>query len=258
MTATVEQSSRWLPLRTPGSTGLPLFCFPHAGAGASAYRSWVGRLPGVEVLPVQAPGREARLREPAYEQLGPMVEELATVVLDAVDGGPYALYGHSLGALVAFETLRKIRRRGATEPAHLIVSGCAAPQCPVEDGPPVTGMSQAELARMLGKLGGTPAWLLSDPELLQMILPAVRADFSVKETYRYVEQAPISVPLTVLASTADPRAAHHLQERWRELTAAEFRLHTLTGGHFAVLEQHERTHQHLGHALAAALGATAG
>ena len=233
-----------------GRGGLPLFCFPHAGAGASAFRGWLGRLPGVEVLAVQPPGREARLREAPFEQMAPLVQELAAVILATAGSRPYALYGHSLGALVAFETLREIRRRGDTEPVQLIVSGCVAPHLSFDDGPPVTGMSQQRLTEMLRELGGTPAMLLADPELLQMVLPAIRADFSVKETYQYVSEAPLSVPVTVLSSSDDPRAPHETQQQWRDQTLAGFSLHSLAGGHFAVFEQQELTLSRLVGALA--------
>ncbi|MGD0607253.1 MAG: thioesterase domain-containing protein [Streptosporangiaceae bacterium] len=122
-----EATSRWVPLlgRTQPDT-LPLFCLPHAGAGASAFRTWPDCLPGVLVLPVQPPGRESRFREAPYERMGPLVAELAAIMLGVAGSRPYAVYGHSLGALVAFETLREIRRRGGTEPVHLFVSGCVA------------------------------------------------------------------------------------------------------------------------------------
>jgi medium-chain acyl-[acyl-carrier-protein] hydrolase len=151
------------------------------------------------------------------------------------------LYGHSLGALVAFETLREIRRRGDTEPVRLIVSGCVAPHLRYDDGPPVTGMSQQRLVEMLAELGGTPAMLLADPELLQLVLPAIRADFSVKESYQYRSEAPLTVPITVLASTDDPRAPGPAQQAWREQTLAGCAVHTLAGGHFAVFERSELT-----------------
>ncbi|MGX6606770.1 thioesterase II family protein [Micromonosporaceae bacterium Da 78-11] len=247
----MDSTSRWLPLQAHADQGgLPLFCLPHAGGGASAYRTWLGQVPGVSVLPLQPPGREARLRDKPYERMQPLVEELATVVLGRAGGLPYAVYGHSLGGLVAFELLREIRRRGGPDPVHLIVSGCAAPHLTVDDGPPVTGMTLPNLVEMLRRLGGTPEWLLADPAVLDMILPAVRADFSVKETYRHRPDTPLGVPITVLSSTDDPRARHEAQLRWGELTSAGCAVHTLNGGHFAVFEQLGPTHRR----LAAALG----
>jgi surfactin synthase thioesterase subunit len=249
MTVT-QVSTSWVPLRSPADAGLPLFCLPHAGGGASAYRTWLGRLPGVSVLPVQLPGREARLRHLPYERMEPLVTDLAEVVLGVAGEGPYAVYGHSLGALVAFELVREVRRRGGAAPVQLFVSGCVAPHVTFDDGPPVLGMTRAELVAMLRDLGGTPEWLLADPGVLEMILPAVRADFSVKETYRYAPEAPLTTPVTVLASTDDPRASAPMQQLWAEQTLGGCRVHTLVGGHFAVFEQSETTFGYLTAALA--------
>lgn len=256
---TDEQRSCWLPMRSqsraadPGA--LPVFCLPHAGGSASAYRPWLGQLPGAAVLPVQPPGRETRLRDTTFTAMDPLVAELAPIVVDEAAGGPYAVYGHSLGALVAFELVRRIRALGAPEPVHLFLSGCAAPDRCANDGPRVLGMSEPEVAEMLRKLGGTPAWLLDDPDMRSMIMPAVRADFSVKETYVHRDEPPLSTPITVLASTADPRAEHSLQGGWRTQTTGGFELHTLAGGHFAVFEQAALTHKYLLEGLRPWLGA---
>jgi surfactin synthase thioesterase subunit len=246
-----EATSRWIPLLARAQPGaLPLFCLPHAGAGSSAFRTWPDGLPGVAVLPVQPPGRESRLREAPYERMGPLAAELAAIMLGAAGARPYAVYGHSLGALVAFETLREIRRRGGPAPVHLFVSGCVAPQDTCNDGPSIATAPLPALVRKLRELGGTPEWLLRDPTVLEMILPAVRADLSVKESYVYLPEQPLAVPVTVIASTSDPQAPRELQDRWRDQTTAAFRLHTLAGGHFAVFEQASATHRHVADALA--------
>ncbi len=246
-----DAAARWLPSLARAQPGaLPLFCLPHAGGGASAFRAWAGSVPGVAVLPVQPPGRETRLREPPYERMEPLAAELASVILAVAGSRPYAVYGHSLGALVAFETLREVRRRGGPDPAHLFVSGCVPPQYACGDGESIATAPLATLVRKLRELGGTPDWLLSDPTVLEMIVPPIRADFSVKESYAYRPEPPLDVPVTVLASTGDPRAPHEMQDRWRDQTTAAFRLHTLGGGHFAVFEQAALTQRYLAAALA--------
>lgn len=246
--------TRWLPMRArTNADALPLFCLPHAGGGASAFRTWLYRVPGVAVLPVQPPGRESRFRESPYERMGPLVQDLATVVLDAVDQAGdrrYAVYGHSLGALTAFELLREVRRRGAAEPVHLFVSGCVAPQLVYDDGPPIAAAPLPDLVRMLRRLGGTPEWLLSDQSAMEMILPAIRADFGIKESYVYTAEPPLDVPVTVLSSSEDARAPDGLQELWRDQTTAAFRRHCVPGGHFAVFEQAALAQGHLASALA--------
>jgi surfactin synthase thioesterase subunit len=240
----------WLPMRDLGEPyGLPLFCLPHAGGGASAFRTWLGKIPGVEVLPVQPPGRETRLREKPYEDMDSLIDDVAAMIVEVTAGRPYAVYGHSLGALTAFETVRKLREWAAPAPVHLVVSGSPAPQKSKDNGPQVSRMTQPQLVEMLRRLGGTPEALLADPELLQMILPAVRADFAVREAYRYRAEPPLHVPITVVASSHDPQAAHRVQTKWDKQTTAGFELHTLHGGHFAVFEQPELTHRHLKDAL---------
>lgn len=247
---------RWLPFRTmtgaePGA--LQLYCLPHAGGAASAFRTWQGKVPGVAVQPVQPPGRESRHREQPYLGMPELVSDLADAVLEDVEtsaaGRRYALYGHSLGAIVAFELVREIRRRGGPRPVHLFVSGSDAPHLTYEGGPPVGKMNRDEVAALLRRLGGTPEWLLADPEALEMILPAVRADFTVKETYVYHDEPLLDVPISALLSNADPRIAPERAAGWRDQTSGHYAVHPFDGGHFAVFEQASRTQQIVAEAL---------
>lgn len=243
---TTAVASRWLPF--PATAGnVRLYCLPHAGGSASAFRSWMGRLPGVTVCPVQPPGRETRQRDTPHTSMTSYVEDLADFVLSAE--GPYAVYGHSLGALVGFELVREIARRGAELPVHLVVSGSPAPQWRTPDDPIVAGMGDAEIVSLLRTLGGTPEVFLDDPRVLRLILPPIRADLTVKNTYGYVAGPPLELPVTALASTGDVRASVESVLAWREQTVRPFRAHVLEGGHFAVLEQEDVTLAHLATAL---------
>lgn len=238
---------RWLPFGVPAGD-VRLYCLPHAGGSASAYRSWVGRIDGVAVCPLQPPGRESRLKDAPHVRMEPMVAEITDVILSQ-DTMPYALYGHSLGALIGFEVVREIRRRGGAAPVHFFASGCPAPDYR-ESTKPVSAMTDAQVVDLLRKLGGTPEWVLADQSVLAMILRPFRADFSVKETYEYQPEPPLSTPITVIAGTDDPRAGIETMADWREQTTAPYRLHTVTGGHFAVLERPEVTHKIIAEALA--------
>jgi surfactin synthase thioesterase subunit len=256
MTTVVEAAptASWLPFaEQPGCDGVRLYCLPHAGGSASAYRSWFGRLGPVSVRPVQPPGRETRLRDTPYDRMDRLVPDLADAVLaDTSPAGgtrPYAVYGHSLGALVGFELVREIRRRGGPMPLHLFVSGCAAPDAPDDGEPPVAGMTQDQVVALLRRIGGTPEWMLTDPTVLRMILPPFIADFSVRDSYAYRPQPPLNVPITALAATDDPRAGTADVAGWRDQTTGRFTAHTLTGGHFAVLEQAAVTHRYIDRAL---------
>jgi surfactin synthase thioesterase subunit len=247
----MTSATTWFPFVR--QTGEPpdapaLYCLSHAGAGASVYRDWLGAVPGFAVLPVQLPAREGRFQDPPYLRMPALVSDLADLVV--AEGRRYAVYGHSFGALVAFELLRELRRRQAPDPLHLFVSGFVAPHHDMDDDVPVMGMDEAQLVDLLRELGGTPEWLLRDPAAVGMVLPAVRADFEVKETYEYRAEPPLTVPVTAFASTADPRVRHDQVACWREQTDGEFRFHLFSGGHFAVFEQAARTHRYLAAALA--------
>jgi medium-chain acyl-[acyl-carrier-protein] hydrolase len=178
-----------------------------------------------------------------------LVEDLADALLaDLADSADprYAVYGHSLGALIGFELVHEIRRRGGPAPVRLVVSGAAAPQwTPPEPDPTETDLSDPQIIDLLRKLGGTPEIFLSDPRVLRMIMPPIRADLQVKSTYRYAPQPPLDLPITALASTEDLRAPQESMAAWREQTVRRFTLHTLTGGHFAVLEQSDTVLAHL-------------
>jgi medium-chain acyl-[acyl-carrier-protein] hydrolase len=243
---------RILPFGVPAGTPR-LFCLPHAGAGASVFRPWIDQLPGIAVCPMQPPGREGRTPEPPHQRMAPLADEFAATLLQAAAGGPYAVYGHSLGALVAYETVRRVRDLGGPAPVHLFVSGCGAPDRTVEPGPRVSAMSEAQIAALLSRLGGTPDWLLAEPALLRMILPPFRADFVVKETYEHRAGPPLDVPVTALAATADPRVEPGEMDGWGRHTTGPFRRLTLAGGHFAVLEQPAVTHRHIAAGLARAV-----
>lgn len=240
-------AGRWLPFPvTEGSRRL--YCLPHAGGSASAFRSWIGRLEDVSVCPLQPPGRETRQGEAPHTSMAALASELASFILDDAPG-PYAVYGHSLGALVGFEVVQEIRRRSGVLPTRLIVSGCPAPQWVSPEDPTVDVLSDDQIVALLRSLGGTPELFLSDPRVLRMILPPIRADLTVKNTYRYAPAPPLEIPITALAAASDARASVESMLAWRDQTVRGFRAHRFPGGHFAVLEEESRTLAHLASAL---------
>jgi surfactin synthase thioesterase subunit len=242
MPAVVRAPSRWLPYPAAGGP-VRLYCLPHAGGSASAFRPWIGRLDGATVLPVQPAGRETRLRDAPHTSMDALAAELAEVLLADAAGDPYAVYGHSLGALVGYEVVHRIEALGGPPPVHLLVSGCAAPQWPTHADPATTegALSDERIVALLRSLGGTPEVFLADPRVLRMILPPLRADLTVKDTYRYRPRPPLAVPITAIASTDDPRAGVDSMTAWRDQTIRRARTHVLPGGHFAVLEQADTT-----------------
>ncbi|MFG1744435.1 thioesterase domain-containing protein [Micromonospora chalcea] len=206
-----------------------LFCLPYAGAGASAFRRWASEFgESVDVTPVQLPGRENRITEdPRFS-----VAEVADAIASRADR-PYAIYGHSMGGRLGFDVVRELRRTGRPLPLRLYVGGARAPH--VRTPGPFDGLSRAsddELLRRLGEGGGLPAELLDHPELVELLLPLLRADFGRVDDYRHVPGEPLPVPIVAFAGRTDRAVTRDQNAAWAEHTAAGFTLHELDGGHF--------------------------
>ncbi|MCZ4603611.1 thioesterase domain-containing protein [Streptomyces sp. Lzd4kr] len=239
----------WLPYGTRPEAGTRLLCLPHAGAGAATYRSWgQGLPPEIAACPVQPPGRERRYGEEPFASVEPLAKELAGVIADSVRA-PYAVFGHSTGALCAFETLRELRRIDGPMPVHLFVSGRCAPQTPLTRHD-LASMDLVELADLLRQLGGTPEEVLAEPDLLALLQPLLVADFSVNQGYAYTVEPSLDVPITAFAGIDDRGADVALTEPWAIHTAQQFALHALPGGHFAIFESAVTVHSHIAAALA--------
>ncbi|MDX2939098.1 thioesterase II family protein [Streptomyces ipomoeae] len=217
---------------------LRLLCFPHAGAGASAYQSWAPGLPDrVEVLPVRLPGREARADERPYTEVAELTSDLAGD-LEPLWREPYVLFGHSMGALLAFELARELRRRGLPGPRRLIVSGRMAPQLHPDPRQRWRGLGDVELLDEIGRLGGMPdPLLLMGPAMLSVFLRPLRADIELHESYTYRHEPPLETPLTVLGGDRDPRADREELFAWRTQSSAGTDVHVMDGGHFFVTER---------------------
>lgn len=192
-----------------------LFVFPHAGAGASAYRLGAYLPDTVEVATVQLPGRENRFVEPALTSLDEAVAALAPLVADHTEL-PYAFFGHSMGALIAFETARRLRALGTRLPQRLFLSGMRAPGLPDRD--PRHTLPDDELL-VTAEFDGV------DAELRELLLPLLRADLTLCETYTHRAEAPLPCPITVLAGSADDSVEETELAEWRAHTCADFELH---------------------------------
>ncbi|WP_314176409.1 alpha/beta fold hydrolase [Streptomyces winkii] len=230
----------WFPGRSRvADPGMRLFCLPHAGAGASAYRGWQQSLGAdVEVVPVHLPGRESRITEPPEADIRRLAERLAQPLARRAAGLPYAVFGHSMGALLGYELTRLLAGAGRP-PALLIASGASAPHLPIAADPPVHLMPEQELLAHLGELAGTPRSVLSDQDLLEMVVPALRADFAACETYVHEHRPPLSVPLLVLGGDADPGVPVDSLDPWSEHTGASTTVRVWPGGHFFHHENRE-------------------
>jgi len=209
---------------------LRLFCFPYAGGGASTYASWVNAFaPEIEVYPVQLPGRENRVKEPPFYQFDELVQALCEALLPYFTM-PFAFFGHSMGALISFGLTQQLLKQGHPLPERLLLSAYRAPQLPNNES--LHTLSDTLLIRKMIELNGTQRSILEDPELRQLILPLMRADFSIYETYRHAASEPLAIPITAFGGLQDARALRAVLEAWREQTRSEFRLHLLPGDHF--------------------------
>lgn len=215
-----------------------LFCLPHTGAGAAAYRDWAARLhPDVELVAVRLPGRETRFRERPYARMDDLVPALLDALAPLLDR-PHAWFGHSMGALVAYEACRALRDRGAPAPVRLLVSGRRAPHLPERDRP-VHDAPVADLVARLVELDGTPREVLDDRAALTSLLPMLRADFAVVETYGRRPAAPLTVPISVLGGNRDPMATEAELRAWERHTTGGCDVRTFDGAHFFLHEDSE-------------------
>jgi medium-chain acyl-[acyl-carrier-protein] hydrolase len=222
----------WLACVKPNPQArLRLFCFPYAGGGASVFRTWHENLPAsIEVCPVQIPGRETRLRDGLFNDISPLVQTMAPALLPYLDK-PFAFFGHSMGALVAFELARHLRKQYGLEPGQLFVSGSGAPQIPDPD-PPIHALSDAEFLEELRGFNGTPKEVLENAELVELMLPILRADVAAYETYYYRSEPPLGSPISAFGGLQDEKVSRERLQAWGDQTTAFFRLRMLPGDHF--------------------------
>ena len=213
-----------------------LLCLPHAGGSAPFFHPVSRALaPKIEVLAVQYPGRQDRRNEPCVESLATLADLLLQVLLDDSDRRPLALFGHSMGASLAFELAGLLEQQADIEPAVLFASGRQAPSRP--DSNDVHLRGDEELIAEMQRLGGTDARILANPEMREIVLPSLRGDFRAAETYRPTRTEVLSCPISALMGDADPRAREPEVRAWREHTTGDFELRIFPGGHFYLAEQ---------------------
>ena len=220
----------WIvPLNGHAERTIRLLCLPFAGCGISFYRSWTDALQDLELLAVLLPGRERRMVEPPISRIESLLGELTSRTLRWLDR-PFALFGHSMGALIAFELARALRHAGRRGPDWLFVSGCPAPH--LSQGDRTSAMTDAQFTEFLRELQGTPQELFDSPELLQLMLPGLRADFAMVDSYRYRAEEPLVCPVVAFYGTRDSLAPKDAVAAWARHAAVDFSLHEMEGDHF--------------------------
>lgn len=228
--------SPWLKhLDQPGAVAdhtLQVVCFPHSGGAASVYRSLAVELAGhVQVVAVQYPGRQDRHDEPVITDLHELADRIAEVLRRTPAPVPRVLFGHSMGAILAYEVAQRLGDEG---PVALIASARPAPSRVRLTTSYL--LNDAALVDQVVMLGGTAAEVLEDPDMRSLLLPIIRGDYQASETYRRRGDAPLSCPLIALAGDADPAASIDDIRAWRAHTTGPFRLETFSGGHFYLLD----------------------
>jgi medium-chain acyl-[acyl-carrier-protein] hydrolase len=211
-----------------------LFCFPYAGGGASVFRLWGERLGDrVELWPIQLPGRENRIREPYPTSIRDVADALATDSALPFEGD-FIFFGHSLGTLIAYEVAQRLRRSGRPQPARLIMSAHRAPQISLPH-PPTWNLPERAFERRLKELNGTPPEVFQNEDLLELVLPLMRADLRLDETYVHsIADDVLSCPITVFGGTRDVETSPEHLDAWRHVTAGAFEIRMFEGDHFFI------------------------
>ena len=224
----------WFPqLNLNPSAKLRLFCLPYAGGSSYIYDRWSNFLPNtVEICPIELPGRRKRFIESPYQDLNPLLLDLSAALLPYLDN-PFVFFGHSMGGLVSFELTRLLRQKYNISPVHLFISACRATQLP-KSKPDIHHLSDRAFTQEVIRLGGTPQAILDNKEMMELILPTLKADFKVIETHVYRPQTPLDVPLTVFGGDSDTEVTLEELAAWQEQTTADFELKMFSGGHFFI------------------------
>ncbi|MFJ2868426.1 thioesterase II family protein [Kitasatospora sp. NPDC087314] len=227
---------------------LRLICFAYAGGGSSAFAEWPRALPAdVEVCAVRLPGRESRIFQPAYRDVDELVPVLTEVLAEHCEA-PFVLFGHSMGALIAFALARRLRAEGRPAPEHLVVSGRRAPQL-VHNRPLIHHLPDGQFVERLRELGGTPEELLADARAMRLVLPGLRADFQLNDTYRHRPEEPLPVPVTAFGGRADPHVDPEGVAAWARQSTGRFTMRMFDGGHFFLHSARQEVLRELGRLL---------
>lgn len=235
----------WLVRKCDSRRRFRLFCFPYAGGNAFNFMSWQELFdPSIEVCAIQLPGRGSRLAEPPFGSMGALLKAVAPVVSGQSDL-PFAFFGHSLGALIAFELTRYLGLYGLAGPCHLFVSGCQAPRyrSPSRE---LHRMTDAELVEVLQNFESTPPEVLASAELMALVLPTLRADFALAEEYRYRHAPILSVPMSVFAGTRDQNKGPGQVDGWAEETTGQCDVAWFEGSHFFINNQRDAVLERIG------------
>jgi medium-chain acyl-[acyl-carrier-protein] hydrolase len=243
---TAQMFNSWVTCPNPNpQASLRLFCFPYAGGSSLIFRTWANSLPKtIEICPVELPGRLTRMKSVPFTQIEPLISTITPIILPYLDK-PFAFFGHSMGGLIAFELVRQLRREHGLNPVHLFISARRAPQTPSKKRP-IHALPETEFKEELRNLNGTPSSVLENTELMEMLIPMLRADFSILETYVYSDEAALECPISVFGGLHDQEVKPNELEGWQEQTKVSYQLKMFPGDHFFIHSVQELLLQTLG------------
>lgn len=243
MISAQDMDTPWLVKTRHNSPRIRLFCFPYAGGGASVFRKWQQHLPAdIQVCALQPPGRENRMADPLHHDVLALVSDIIPAIQPFLDR-PFAFFGHSTGALVAFELIRKIRQSDLPQPLVLMVSGSRPPHIP--EPRPIHHLPEPQFIEGLRRFSGTPEELLQNRELMDLYTPILRADLALEETYVHKEEALLDIPVAAVGGDGDREVSCRVLEDWKIHTRGEFSLKLFPGDHFYLRQEYPDLLSHM-------------
>jgi surfactin synthase thioesterase subunit len=219
-----------------------LFCIPHAGGSATSYYSWMSKWDQrFRIIPLELPGRGIRFKDQAYETIEEVVADFYDVIQPHMETGvPYALFGHSMGAIIAFELCHKLSRSGGAKPIHCFFSGSKAPHLVVLESEERREWTNEKIIQKITTLGGTPQAVLQDEEMLKLYLPQIRSDFLMLDDYKFdINRAPLDINISVIGGKEDDITKEELIV-WRQNTTGMCNVNLFAGGHFYLFHTVQR------------------
>lgn len=246
----MDSANKWFPFGLLPESGKParVFCFHYAGGSSGVFKQWVSASDlSVEFIPIELPGRGTRISEPCLERMDRLMDLMVGRLASVLDERPFSFFGHSMGAIIAFEGAHRLQRKYGVQPSKLIVAGRHAPQCPDPTEFKIH-MGDEALVQELKRLGGTPTEIIENAEILQFVLPMIRSDYRLHESYAYGGEK-LNIPIIAHAGSRDIEANPSIMKLWSEVTDGEFELKEFDGDHFFV--------QRLGYSYLAEVARTA-
>jgi medium-chain acyl-[acyl-carrier-protein] hydrolase len=229
-----KSSNKWVLFPKPNpAAALRLFCFHYAGGSAQVFYDWPAHLPpSVEVGAIQLPGRGHRVYEPHIRQMAQLSRVVAQELLPYLDK-PFVFLGHSVGALLCFETARSLRRENRRQPSHLFISATEAPHRRSREEL-LSDLPKDALVKRLREFNGTPVEVLQSDELMDMMLPTIRADFELSESYEYHPESPLECPITIYGGIDDYEVDAERLAAWSEMSVGACEIRMIPGDHFYI------------------------